>query len=125
MHLGATFLVFILLVALLGPMLLQVNNILWEMGFSSLTEHCPWSSFHLANVCSGGWTKGRKLNLFLAVLLKIELFPSEGRRKPSCTPALLTMSEPSGQLDWLELECCLKRAGGKFSFMVLFSVCIW
>lgn len=96
MHLGATFLVLILLVALLGPMLLQVNNILWEMGFSSLTEHCPWSSFHLANFCSRGWTKSRKLNLFQADLLKIELFPSEGRRKPSCPSDHIWAKWPAG-----------------------------
>lgn len=96
MHLGATLLVFILLVALLGPMLLQVNNILWEMGFSSLTEHCPWSSFHLANFCSRGWTKSRKLNLFQADLLKIELVSSEGRRKPSCPSDHIWAKWPAG-----------------------------
>lgn len=96
MCLGATFLVFTLLVALSGPMLLQVNNILWEMGFSSLTEHCLWSSFHLANFCSKGWTKSRKLNLFLAALLKIKLFPSKGRRKPSCPSDHIWAKWPAG-----------------------------
>lgn len=96
MHLGATFLVFILLVALLGPILLQVNNILREMGFSSLTEHCPWSSFHLANFCSRGWTKSRKLNLFQAALLKMELFPSDERRKPSCPSDHIWAEWPAG-----------------------------
>lgn len=96
MHLEATFLVFILLVALLGPMLLQVNDILWEMAFSSLTEPCPWSSFHLANFCSRGWTKSRKPNLFQAALFKIELFPSEGRRKPSCPSDHIWAEWPAG-----------------------------
>lgn len=95
MHLGATFLVFTL-VALLGPVLLQVNNILWETGFSSLTEHCLWSSFHLANFCSWSWTKSGKLNLFQVALLKIELFPSEGRRKPSCPSDHIWAKWPAG-----------------------------
>jgi len=90
MHLGATFFVCIILVLPLGPVLLQVNDIL---GGNEVCIPCgalPMVFLPLATFCSKGEEthrgekKSGKLNLFQAALFQIELFLSKERRKLSC-----------------------------------------